>query len=488
MIGDDVFELDMDRNVVHRPKTDGLKLSACTPLWYCVFKHRPSAMSVIHTHSMNAQMATLLDPTEESTTLKITHLEMLKGVGGHAFDDILEIPIIDNRPSEDLLAAQLEIALEKYPNCNCVLVRRHGLYVWGDSWEQAKTQAESFDYLFESAIAMKKLGVNPSVIPPRGTYRTDYDDYHTSNDGKKSGEHTNKKRTTTSSSDEKDLVGQPEAKRAKTNEGGKSGTSSGWNGAGTIDNADDLKLNTIPILPRDYKHLLLDIEGCTTAISFVKDVLFPYVVEHVDKYIERKLSSEEQTTLLQSLRNDLKPEQLKDIDDDNNPATIVKYMVKNDLKVASLKSMQGGMWKDGYKNGTLKGHVYDDFVPMLDWMTSSSNDVKVYIYSSGSVQAQKLLFGNSIKGDLTKYFTGHFDITTSGNKKQKESYTKICKDLGIPPSELVFCSDSEAELIAANEAGIGKVVMTIRPGNAPLSLPKHEHPQVFSLLQLCGGN
>ncbi|OEU23143.1 2,3-diketo-5-methylthio-1-phosphopentane phosphatase [Fragilariopsis cylindrus CCMP1102] len=421
MIGDDVFELDMDRNVVHRPKTDGLKLSACTPLWYCVFKHRPSAMSVIHTHSMNAQMATLLDPTEESTTLKITHLEMLKGVGGHAFDDILEIPIIDNRPSEDLLAAQLEVALEKYPNCNCVLVRRHGLYVWGDSWEQAKTQAESFDYLFESAIAMKKLGVNPSVIPPRGTYH-------------------------------------------------------------------DLKLNTIPILPRDYKHLLLDIEGCTTAISFVKDVLFPYVVEHVDKYIETKLSSEEQTTLLQSLRNDLKPEQLKDIDDDNNPATIVKYMVKNDLKVASLKSMQGGMWKDGYKNGSLKGHVYDDFVPMLDWMTSSSNDVKVYIYSSGSVQAQKLLFGNSIKGDLTKYFTGHFDITTSGNKKQKESYTKICKDLGIPPSELVFCSDSEAELIAANEAGIGKVVMTIRPGNAPLSLSKHEHPQVFSLLQLCGGN
>jgi methylthioribulose-1-phosphate dehydratase len=299
MIGDDVFELDMDRNVVHKPKTDGLKLSACTPLWYCVFKHRPSAMSVIHTHSMNAQMATLLDPTEESTTLKITHLEMLKGVGGHAFDDILEIPIIDNRPSEDLLAAQLEVALEKYPNCNCVLVRRHGLYVWGDSWEQAKTQAESFDYLFESAIAMKKLGVNPSVIPPRGTYRTDYDEYH--NDGEKSGvENENKKRTT------QDLEGQPEAKRVKTDEGGKSG-GSGWNGAGTIDNADDVKSNTIPILPRDYKHLLLDIEGCTTAISFVKDVLFPYVVEHVDKYIATKLSTEEQSALLQSLKKDLKP-------------------------------------------------------------------------------------------------------------------------------------------------------------------------------------
>jgi len=494
MIGDDVFELDMDRNVVHAPKTNGLRQSACTPLWYCVYKHRPLAMSVIHTHSMNAQLATLLDPTEEAKTLKITHLEMLKGVGGHAFDDILEIPIIDNRPSEDLLAAQLEIALEKYPNVNCVLVRRHGLYVWGDSWEQAKTQAESFDYLFESAIAMKKLGIDPSAIPPRGTYRTDYDKYHGSNN-KKGAQSTitekidNKKREDPTSEE-----GQPKAKRSKTDdESSGSGSGSGWNGACDIDNADDLKSNNTPILPRDgYKHLLLDIEGCTTAISFVKDVLFPYVVENVNDYIKTNMTSEEKSTLLESLKNDLQPEQLKkykdnvDDDDKNNLSFLVKYMVKNDLKVASLKSFQGKMWKAGYENGTLQGQVYDDFVPMLDWM--SSNGVKIYIYSSGSVQAQKLLFGNSIKGDLTKYFTGHFDISTSGNKKQKESYTKICQDLGISPSELVFCSDSEAELIAANEAGVGKVVMTIRAGNAPLStLSKQKHPQIFSLLQLCGG-
>ena len=106
---------------------------------------------------MYAQLATLLDPTETSPVLRITHLEMLKGVGHHAYDDILEIPIIDNRPSEDLLADQLESVIQKYPKCNCVLVRRHGLYVWGDSWEQAKTQAESFDYLFQSAVEMKKV-------------------------------------------------------------------------------------------------------------------------------------------------------------------------------------------------------------------------------------------------------------------------------------------------------------------------------------------
>lgn len=110
------------------PKTPNLRQSACTPLWYVVYRNRPSAKCVIHTHSMNAQMATLLDPTETSDTLNITHLEMLKGVGGHGYDDQLEIPIIDNRPSEDLLAEQLEAVIQKYPKCNAVLVRRHGEY------------------------------------------------------------------------------------------------------------------------------------------------------------------------------------------------------------------------------------------------------------------------------------------------------------------------------------------------------------------------
>lgn len=79
---------------------------------------------------MHAQMATLLDPTETLDTLNITHLEMLKGVGGHAYDDTLEIPIIDNRPSEDLLADQLEAVIQKFPRCNAVLVRRHGKLNW----------------------------------------------------------------------------------------------------------------------------------------------------------------------------------------------------------------------------------------------------------------------------------------------------------------------------------------------------------------------
>eukprot|EP00977_Amphora_coffeiformis_P005071 scaffold1068_cov167-Amphora_coffeaeformis.AAC.29 len=219
----------MDRNIVVPPKTPNLRQSACTPLWYVVYKERPSATCVIHTHSMHAQMATLMDPTETSDCFRITHLEMLKGVGHHSYDDVLEVPIIDNRPSEDQLADQLRAAIRKYPRANAVLVRRHGLYCWGDSWEQAKTQCESFDYLFHSAIEMKKLGIDPSAKPRSGTYRED---------------------------EPKPI--EPPVKRPRTE---------GFNGMEAADNQEDLESNPLPLLPRDAKVLLLDIEGCTTSIA-----------------------------------------------------------------------------------------------------------------------------------------------------------------------------------------------------------------------------
>lgn len=121
-------------------------------------------------------------------------------------------------------------------------------------------------------------------------------------------------------------------------------------------------------------------------------------------------------------------------------------------------------------------------------MFGNRNGVKVHVYSSGSIQAQKLLFRHSSHGDLTSFFETHFDITTSGNKKQATSYEKIAANLGVPLSEIVFCSDSEAELKAAQSAGIGYPVMTIRPGNAPITKgPGAENfSHIFSLLQLCG--
>lgn len=259
----------------------------------------------------------------------------------------------------------------------------------------------------------------------------------------------------------------------------------GWNASGNVDNANDLASNIVPILPRDGKHLLLDIEGCTTAISFVMDTLFPYILEHLDSYLSA-LQPTEYSSLAEQLSQDLTSEQKADREIDvDNCASMIRFMVKNDLKVASLKALQGEMWKSGYERGDLKGHVYADVVHMLQWM--QSHGVKVYIYSSGSVQAQKLLFGYSSHGDLCAFLAGHFDITTSGNKKMSSSYLSICQSLNISPSDLVFCSDAEAELQAAKEAGIGHAIMTVRPGNALLSAQGHEaYPKVFSLLQICG--
>ena len=463
MIGDDVFELDMDKNVIVPPKTPGLRQSACTPLWYVVYRNRPSAKCVIHTHSLHAQMATLLDPTETSSTLNITHLEMLKGVGNHAYDCILEIPIIDNRPTEDQLADQLEAVIQKYSKCNAVLVRRHGLYVWGDSWEQAKTQCESFDYLFQSAVQMKTmLHMDPGAPPRSGTYRVE----------------------------DAAVSAPPPKKRSRRSSNGyvtSTNMQPGFNAMGVSNNIDDLQSNLIPILPRDAKVLLLDVEGCTTSISFVKDQLFPYVLDHLDHYVDSTLKADDAeyqgtcqalTADLQSLGEAIPEDHAQDV------KWMVRKLMERDVKVPGLKALQGQMWKIGYERGTLHGHVYSDVLPMLQWMKSKG--VRVCIFSSGSVQAQKLLLGHSVAGDLQEYIEANFDITTAGNKKEATSYQNIATALGVSPSHIVFCSDAEAELVAAKDAGVGYPIMTVRPGNAPLTDIGKEYPEILSLLQICG--
>lgn len=466
VIGDDIFELDMDCKIVQAPKTPNLRLSACTPLWYVVYRNRPTARCVIHSHSVNAQMATLLDRTEKSKTIRITHLEMLKGVGNHAYDDVLEVPIIDNRPTEDLLAAQLERVIQKYPKSNAVLVRRHGLYAWGDSWEQAKTQCESFDYIFESAIRMQSMGIDPGKIPSAGTY---YDD----------DKDPPAKRAKPDGTAE-----EPPVKKAKPDK-----DDNGFRGKGQAPNQADVDSNTIPLLPKDSKILLLDIEGCTTSIAFVKEELFPYVLQHLDTYLS-KVSDEELQTIYGGLEADFgklpdnHPSKSAKLDPSRSGvAAMVRALMANDVKATGLKALQGRMWKSGYDLGEIKGHVYPDFVPTLEWCRS--NQVAVYIYSSGSIQAQKLLFGNSQQGDLLSHIKGHFD-TTSGSKKEAPSYQTIAKSIGVEPAAITFVSDAEAELVAAREAGVGNVVMSIRPGNVPITSVGKEFPIVHSLLQLCG--
>ena len=248
-----------------------------------------------------------------------------------------------------------------------------------------------------------------------------------------------------------------------------------------------------PLLPRDYRQLLLDIEGCTTSIAFVHDELFPYARKQLATYTAG-LSSAARKKHEAALRADvmnLDPEMkakafpsLKGDVESLSLEECVIGLMDHDIKAAGLKGLQGAIWKDGYDAGTLKGHVYADTVAAMRWC--AEHGVACSIYSSGSVRAQKLLFGNSNAGDLLPLINTHFDITTSGPKKEAASYLAIAASLGIPPSQIVFASDSEAELVAAEAAGIGCAVMTVRPGNAPLTPIADGFPRVESLLQLCG--
>ncbi|KAH7917821.1 Methylthioribulose-1-phosphate dehydratase [Leucogyrophana mollusca] len=153
-----------DRVFLRRP-TLNLKASACTPLFWNAFDLR-NAGSCIHTHSQNAVMATLLWPGPVFT---ISHQQMIKGVriGGNAralsYLDTLVVPIIENTPDEEDLKDSMEEAMKQYPEAAGVLVRRHGVYVWGDDWQKAKTQTECLDYLFEIGVKMKLAGL-PTVL------------------------------------------------------------------------------------------------------------------------------------------------------------------------------------------------------------------------------------------------------------------------------------------------------------------------------------
>ncbi|KAI5455287.1 Methylthioribulose-1-phosphate dehydratase [Naganishia albida] len=153
------------RDFLRIPSRKGLKESACTPLFWNAFTMR-DAKACIHTHSQHAVMLTLLHPAKDgAATFRISHQEMIKGIrlGGTgktlAYHDTLEIPIIENTADEEDLTDGMAAAMRRYPDAPAVLVRRHGVYVWGGSWEQAKTQAECLDYLFEIAVKMKLAGM-----------------------------------------------------------------------------------------------------------------------------------------------------------------------------------------------------------------------------------------------------------------------------------------------------------------------------------------
>ena len=149
-----LFALSLDGEVLSRPDDPALRPSECSSLFLKAINLR-GAGAVIHSHSIHAVMATLLFAGE----FEVSHLEMIKGISGMSFGDRLVVPIIDNTARECDLADSLEEAILAYPQTHAVLVRRHGVYIWGRDWVQAKTHAECYDYLFRAAVEMRRLGI-----------------------------------------------------------------------------------------------------------------------------------------------------------------------------------------------------------------------------------------------------------------------------------------------------------------------------------------
>lgn len=201
---------------------------------------------------------------------------------------------------------------------------------------------------------------------------------------------------------------------------------------------------------QEIKAIITDIEGTTTSIKFVHDVLFPYASQHLADYVWD--NEADITDILDAVREE---ERNTDLSLEELIEVMLRY-IDEDQKVTPLKKLQGMIWKQGYDNGALKGHIYDDALHGLRrW---KSQGIELYVYSSGSISAQKLLFGHTDHGDLTPLFSGYFD-TTTGGKKEVPSYEKIATEIKTPPQEILFLSDSVEEIEAADAAGMNVIII-----------------------------
>ncbi|XP_052902084.1 enolase-phosphatase E1-like [Anopheles moucheti] len=236
------------------------------------------------------------------------------------------------------------------------------------------------------------------------------------------------------------------------------------------------------------KSIICDIEGTTTSISFVKDTLFPYALKNVEEYLKNNWNEDATKTVVAALREQAEEDKKAEVEgvttipagdsEDIIPDIVknVEWQMSQDRKTGSLKTLQGLVWAKGYKDGTIKGHVYDDVQKAFEqW---AENGRKIYIYSSGSVDAQKLLFEHSEQGNLLKYLTGHYD-TKVGAKREKESYASILKNIESSAEETLFLTDVYAEAKAAKDAGLN-VVLLDRPGNVKLSDEERKEFTVIS--------
>jgi len=424
MQASDMFVLTPTGDVAHtpearRPPQKPPKLSECSPLFMAAYELR-NAGAVLHSHATECVLATLLDPT--ATEFRCTNLEMIKGIAGHGYYDTLVVPVIENTARECELTDRLRETMAKYPMTKAILVRRHGVYVWGDNWIQAKTHAECYHYLFKAAVDMRAIGIDASVDPA----------------AKSNGGPISQKRPRVDSA----------LARA--------------NGSHRV------------------RAVVLDIEGTVTTIDFVKNTLFPYALNNCGHFLRDTWDDPKTQRYVKKVLG----QAVDDVADGLFEGSVVappmaprrqaieavkanvRLWMLASRKVPALKELQGAIWKGGYASGALpKCPLFADVAPAIRAFVDAG--IKVFSYSSGSRFAQKLLYQNTTDGDISHLISGYFDPASCGRKTEKQSYEEIALSLGFSecPGDVAFFTDLKDEVTAATDAGLLCVHMD-RPGNA----------------------
>jgi enolase-phosphatase E1 len=224
--------------------------------------------------------------------------------------------------------------------------------------------------------------------------------------------------------------------------------------------------------------VVLDIEGTTSSLGHVRDVLFPYARERVPAWLARpdpriaRIAAEVRAL---TGRPAARPREITEI---------LLAWIDRDVKAVPLKTLQGLIWEEGLAAGELSVHVYDDVPPVL--RTWTRQGLRVAVYSSGSVRAQRAWFRHTRHGDLQPYISRNFDIPAAGPKAEAESYRVIARALALPEAEVAFLSDAPPELDAARTAGMSAIGV-LRPGNDRTDLGEHPFIGTFDELDLTGG-
>lgn len=216
--------------------------------------------------------------------------------------------------------------------------------------------------------------------------------------------------------------------------------------------------------------VLCDIEGTTSSLTFVHDVLFPLSYDRMEDFIKQNWNSDLIRQEIQQIKSESPDEVIKTL----------RSWIKEDRKEGALKSIQGKIWKDAFESGKIRGHVYQDVPPNFEKWRSSG--IKICIFSSGSIEAQKLLFHYSEAGDLTQFISSYFD-TTSGPKRESLSYKKIAAELSLPTANILFLSDVQSELDAARNAGM-QTTQLLREVATPKNFSKHPMVSSFDEIKL----